>query len=716
MTGITSTSFILGHDPQATVSISETDTGTLFIQVFSADPKMPVDLDGLFFNLSDDSTIDNINFSPEANDNGSNIFSPVTGIQAAVDGVDTLANGAQVKDTFDIAIQFGTNQDSTTDGAVSQANFTLFSANGQPLRLADLDTSSFAAVVNSDDGVSGQVLTTGDYPDADPVFISTEVLFDNFNDIQTPEQSDIIEGQTDWDVQFNKLVTNSENEGAVTLKAVGTDGPTTLSFDANVHDTTLFENSGRAADSLRVEVSIDGGPFVLLDEFAVNDAGTAIVGSETGQTFGNNASNITYEGGILDTAEDTVQFRFVSDVTSADEFIKLDNISVTTSEEVPGEGQQVVETLLAEDFNNIIDPVQSDAITRDSGWDVIDNELVTSGQNDGTLRLATVEAEGDVTFSIDARVDDASQFEATGSYSDSLILQARTEDGRWETLDRFVVNEEGTALVGSNTGNEITEAGSTLTYSGGSLDNVNGNVDFRIISDISAANEVVRFDNLQVTQTTEGGAAGETVVIDFEGLNSGDVVGDQFEGVSISAQRAGDAANSENDAMIFDTDNTTGGDDDLGFDGVGNALIISEDNDSSDADDNRFGGTLTFDFDAPSEVVSINLLDIEEEGGTIDLFDIDGGLISSINIPANGDNSQAELIINADNVSSLNVNLVGSGAVDDLTFIPPTDDDSKGGQYDVDYISGIPVLQPVSNDKLVEQIEAVDEEEEDLLV
>ena len=109
--------------------------------------------------------------------------------------------------------------------------------------------------------------------------------------------------------------------------------------------------------------------------------------------------------------------------------------------------------------------------------------------------------------------------------------------------------------------------------------------------------------------------------------------------------------------MIFDTNNPTGGDHDLEYDDRGNALIISEDNDSSDADDNAQGGTMTFNFDAPSEVVSINMLDIEENGGTIDLFDADGGLINTVDIPAAGDNSQQELIINADNVSTMNVNL-----------------------------------------------------------
>ncbi|KEJ89643.1 hypothetical protein [Sulfitobacter donghicola] len=718
MSSNNSISVTLGCDPQAVVTISETDTGTLFIVVASADPTMPVDLDGVFFNLSDDSTLDSLNFFPDAN-TGS-IYSPVTGVQAAVNSVDTLANGAQTSDAYDVGIQFGTDPSATT-GEVVQANFTLFSDNG-PMSISDLDINSFATVVNSD-GENGQVLTTGDTPDADPVLVSKEVLFDNFNDLNYGEQSTIVEGNTNWVAAWDKLVTNSKNEGVLELKTVSTDGPVSFAFDANVHDTRLFENSGSAEDSLRVEVSIDGGEWILLDEFQVNDAGTAIVGSETGQTFGNSASSVLYEGGILDTAEESAQFRFISDVTASNEYIKLDNISVTASEEVEGGEAQAVETVLfSEDFDDINDPSQSDFIKADGGWDVHGDELKTSGGNDGTLKTAAVAADGDVSLSFDVRVDDASKFEATGRYADDLTLQVRTEGGSWETLDKFVVNDEGTALVGSNTGNEITESGSTLTYSGGSLDDVNGDVQFRIVSDISAGNERVFFDNLTVTETSEGVATGEATVVDFEGLNSGDVISDQFDGVTISAQRAGDSDSSENDAMIFDTDNPTGGDYDLGYNGVGNAFIISEDNDSSDADDNARGGTMTFDFDEPSEVVSINVLDIEEEGGTIDLYDVDGGLINTVDIPAAGNNSQQELIINADNVASLEVNLVGSGAVDDLTFVAPGDqeddvaDDGKGGQYDVQYVAGIPVLQPVDDDQLKAEINELDNVEDDLII
>ena len=72
---------------------------------------------------------------------------------------------------------------------------------------------------------------------------------------------------------------------------------------------------------------------------------------------------------------------------------------------------------------------------------------------------------------------------------------------------------------------------------------------------------------------------------------------------------------------------------------------------------------------------------VEEHGGTIDLFDADGNVLNSLEIPAGRDNSQQTLEINTQGVSYMDVNLVGSGAVDDLCYIP--EDDCEGDQYDI---------------------------------
>ena len=367
---------------------------------------------------------------------------------------------------------------------------------------------------------------------------------------------------------------------------------------------------------------------------------------------------------------------------------------------LPEGAQSDVETfetrLLTEDFNDIRDADDSDLIASDDHWDVRGNKLFTNGRNDGELLFEEVDTDGPVAFSIDARARNLDEFENGGRYGDSLRIEAQVDGGDWILLDEFRVNDAGTALVGSETGQEIEHGFGALSYSGGILDTAEDSVQFRMVSDISANNEKILFDNVQITTTeaviADPVTAGEVVHVDFNDLETGETVADQYDGLSITAQRDGDSDASENDAMIFDSDHPTGGDRDLSYDDQGNILIVSEDNDSDDPDDEAHGGTISFAFDDPSEVVSLNVLDIEEEDGFIDLYDAEGELIDSIDIPLTGDNGQAEVMINAEGVSLMNVVLSGSGAVDDLKFIPPSDEQVCDAQYDLGTIGGLPLL------------------------
>ena len=169
-----------------------------------------------------------------------------------------------------------------------------------------------------------------------------------------------------------------------------------------------------------------------------------------------------------------------------------------------------------------------------------------------------------------------------------------------------------------------------------------------------------------------------TVTIDFETdgngapLGAGAEIDDEYDnlGLNISATAFG--------AMIFDSDNPTGGDWDLQTPGYGpgntvardNILIISEDGDTGDPDDNASGGTFTFDWDLPVRVVGIGLLDIDcgENGGTIVTFDSGGGIVGSHAIPAMCDNSFQTITIGDELVTKMEVTLVSSGAITDLEF------------------------------------------------
>lgn len=718
MSTTNSISVTLGCDPQTVVTISETDTGTLFIIVASADPTMPVDLDGVFFNLSNSSTLDSLNFFPEA-DTGS-IFSPVTGIQAAVNGVDTLSNGAQVADTYDIGIQFGTVA-STTGGVVNQANFTLFSDNG-PMSISDLDVDSFATVIDSDGG-NGQVLTAGDAPGADPVLISKVALFDNFNDINYASESSVIEGNTNWVAAWDKLVTNSYNEGVLALKTVSTDGPATLSFDANVHDTHLFENSGSMADSLRVEVSIDGGQWILLDEFRVNDAGTAIVGSETGQTFGNTASSILYEGGVLDTAVDTVQFRFVSDVTASDEWIKLDNVSVSVSEEVDGAvTTTVVENEISDDFNGLYSAEQSDLVEGPTNWAAAWDKLVTNSYNEGELRFTEVATDGPVSLTMDLNTHNTHVFENSGWGADSFRVEVSIDGGQWVLLDNYQVNDAGTAIVGSETGQSFGTTGTTVSYSGGILDTAEESAQFRVVSDLTAADEYIKIDNVSITSSEEvvtvGGADEVLLSEDF------DAVYDPAHSAAIESDAGWDVQNGAlrtdgcNDGELKTATVQADGDTCFSFDASTDCAAVFEatgyyadamtlqvrtaENDWLTLD--KFvvnnEGTALVGSETGNEIGK-DVSTLTYSGGALD--DVQGDL----QFRFVSDFSASDEIVRIDNLE------ITQKAAD---VTGP--DDCEGGQYDVQYIAGIPVLQPVAEDQLKAAINVVDEvvEEDDLVI
>lgn len=144
-------------------------------------------------------------------------------------------------------------------------------------------------------------------------------------------------------------------------------------------------------------------------------------------------------------------------------------------------------------------------------------------------------------------------------------------------------------------------------------------------------------------------------------------------------------------AMIFDSAAPTGGDTDLGAPnqafwgpgvgaggGIGQAgenpwslgkiLILSEDGDATDPDDNAQGGTLIFDFASPVELADLSLLDAG--GGSIQAFDVDGGLIASAAITNLGNNGLQRIEIQASGVSRLEIALDGSGALSSLRFCP----------------------------------------------
>jgi len=135
--------FTLGDSQQLTFEVSQTEEGSLFFKVVPTSwDSEETDIDGIFMNLTDDSTAEGLNIHPDEN------AIPLTNKEVAPDAVNSLSDGTTLSENFDIGLQFGQSPDST-DGYVDNLSFTLWSDNG-PLSLEDVDLSHIALVTGLD--------------------------------------------------------------------------------------------------------------------------------------------------------------------------------------------------------------------------------------------------------------------------------------------------------------------------------------------------------------------------------------------------------------------------------------------------------------------------------------------------------------------------------------------------------------------------------------
>ena len=125
--------------------------------------------------------------------------------------------------------------------------------------------------------------------------------------------------------------------------------------------------------------------------------------------------------------------------------------------------------------------------------------------------------------------------------------------------------------------------------------------------------------------------------LDFNSFAAGTVIDNEYRALGVTVSASGGA----NQAMIFDSANPTGGDDDLASDRLGGVLIISEDGDGADPDDNASGGSLFFDFALPALIKSLTLKDIENGGDARMIFYAeDGSVIDNQWVGGTGDEEE----------------------------------------------------------------------------
>ena len=205
-------------------------------------------------------------------------------------------------------------------------------------------------------------------------------------------------------------------------------------------------------------------------------------------------------------------------------------------------------------------------------------------------------------------------------------------------------------------------------------------------------------------------------MIGFRGLPAGTILDEVYSDAGQGPIRvfgSNPAQGAVNTAVVFDSANPTGEDEDLGtpnedFGGpgegsageagspfandkpLGNLLIISEDLTDSDGDmlvddpddTDRLDSALLFDFLelSPVRVGGVTLIDVEpdEPFATVEFFGEEGRLLASFNLPEPGDNGVVDIAMNQTGVHQMAIRLNGSGAIDNILYLPEVDCNANG--------------------------------------
>lgn len=311
----------------------------------------------------------------------------------------------------------------------------------------------------------------------------------------------------------------------------------------------------------------------------------------------------------------------------------------------------------------------------------------------------TVDADGNLTFDTDNMFEDLKDgesdsfsitytatgpdgFEATASATvqingvseadagnDLFIVDA--DEGAGDTDGNILTNDKNDfgalKVVSLTIDGETKTVGEWLDLDDGGRVRVDalGNLDFDADGDFDGAllGDVaeVSFDYSIGREMSDGQT--DYACLSFNGLSRGTIVTDQFadRGLTISS------ANSDNPVMIFDTARPTGHDYDLRTRNLKKVLILSEDGHSSDPDDNAGGGTFIFDFEREAKVKKLTFLDTEK-ASTLRFYDADGTLITTLTGPSTRDGGQARKWLGVEGVSRMEVDMVRSGALDNLIY------------------------------------------------
>lgn len=197
-------------------------------------------------------------------------------------------------------------------------------------------------------------------------------------------------------------------------------------------------------------------------------------------------------------------------------------------------------------------------------------------------------------------------------------------------------------------------------------------------------------------------AEAQVVCIDFDNFSAGTASNAiTIPDVTLSTN------NNNRPLMIFDSENPTGGDVDLGTPhndfggpGIGNGgksgaagenanalgkvLIISTNGNSANPNDHAGGGDIIFTFDDPVTALGVDVLDIDNgDDYKVRFYDASNNLIQSNTYNGLGNNAFHSESFNVADVKKMIVRLEGSGAVAKVCY-KPSDSDGDGVADDLE--------------------------------
>ena len=406
-----------------------------------------------------------------------------------------------------------------------------------------------------------------------------------------------------------------------------------LNDDSNTSEALVVKEVDGSASLVGVWLDLpEGGRILVAADGSVDfDAAGDFDALAEGQTATVSIDYVVLNSdGLSDTATLTIEVTGVNDAPVA-----VDQV-VTTDEDTAITG-------------NVMDgayDIDGDAVSLDGiSLGAIGEEIAVTTAN-GYSGTVVVNADGTFTYTPGPDADDMAQGEA-----DTF------------TFDFTVKSQNGTTTVGNSRVIDFETGEAVVTYTNGAGNPGNDKPVGSVGEDPNGTGSA---ENGTTVGNSDGFGVDGTTTSGGGDLLAGDVVTTQIEGMTISVKANGKAGKYD-EAMIFDSNNPTGGDNDLATNTQNNVLIISEDGKSGDPDDNSKGGEIRFAFDEPEDVSSLTLID-NEEGVWIGFFDANWCKTGEQWVPGGADNSINTVALNGQNVSYMIVVLEGSGAIDDLVL------------------------------------------------